>query len=769
MRTRIDSVAHVCGDRDSGPAPATVSRRWVLRGAAAGAGLLATGGALDALGQFDGTPPAPPDPTGAPTGTLIADKAAELLWDQHAIFRFVADEVLYEAYAGALRGAEGALLSRSANSVDKALLLAALLEESAIPYRFASGPLASEVAADIAGSLRSASHEPDRLERAMTDAVQRKAAELDQSGMAVPEDDPDVVRWVAEQRVLADRASDDAAAWAAQAMEDIVGALADASIELPSAEPESLPERERNEHVWVQVADGPRWIDLDPTVPEAQPGETPATVAQTSGELPDELYHRVRVRVTVEELAGGTARLRDAVVREFTSAELVNVPLAITMYAPSEMASLGLGITELFSGAATFVPVIIGGMSAETADVPIVFGSDAPSVFGALDATESETGIGEGEAVAVWYAVEVSGPDREPAIAQRTWIDRLAPEMRASGELDPAAILPVTVTQGADGAVSVAEIEKTIILSVEPAPLPLTVGLLDDTVSELFANANLLGLARGELRTGLTFQHEIPAGFRSAIVVPHVTAFVFQPVVASSGDDELGVLIDLMHHMPAIVPIDAQAASTPPGHPGVLAGVLDHVSERLLIDMITNGTDGAGGDAKPASTVPANVSTVFDLAREQGIPFRVIQQEAELDTLDVPGAAARDRIASALARGQVVVLPARPVAFGGEARLGWWIVDPATGVTVDQMDDGAGASGIGRVATGGPLFGVLPGWAVIALEWLVSVKGFKCMLGLIGASAGAYLAISAGASISPAATAAAVSVAVTGAAANCIL
>ena len=62
--------------------------------------------------------------------------------------------------------------------------------------------------------------------------------------------------------------------------------------------------------------------------------------------------------------------------------------------------------------------------------------------------------------------------------------------------------------------------------------------------------------------------------------------------------------------------------------------------------------------------------------------------EADPTRLDI-SEAARARIAEALTAGFVVV-PERPVALGEEERVGWWLVDPATGATEDQMDDGRG-------------------------------------------------------------------------------
>ena len=49
-------------------------------------------------------------------------------------------------------------------------------------------------------------------------------------------------------------------------------------------------------------------------------------------------------------------------------------------------------------------------------------------------------------------------------------------------------------------------------------------------------------------------------------------------------------------------------------------------------------------------------------------------------------------IKDAVASGDVVVVPAQPVMVGDRERVGWWKVDPLTGVTTDVMDDGSGQS-----------------------------------------------------------------------------
>ena len=49
-------------------------------------------------------------------------------------------------------------------------------------------------------------------------------------------------------------------------------------------------------------------------------------------------------------------------------------------------------------------------------------------------------------------------------------------------------------------------------------------------------------------------------------------------------------------------------------------------------------------------------------------------------------------VQAALDAGLIVIIPDKAVQLGGRDRIGWWLVDPATGQTRDQMDDGRGST-----------------------------------------------------------------------------
>ena len=114
----------------------------------------------------------------------IADLAcAARLTTSTAIFRFVSDEIRYEPYVGILRGAAGTLETRAGNSVDKALLLGALLDASLVPYRFARGPLDATA---VAGIMTSISTDAAGARSIGRDAVARDLDELTRANPSTP-------------------------------------------------------------------------------------------------------------------------------------------------------------------------------------------------------------------------------------------------------------------------------------------------------------------------------------------------------------------------------------------------------------------------------------------------------------------------------------------------------------------------------------------------------------------------------------------------------
>jgi hypothetical protein len=138
-------------------------------------------------------------------------------------------------------------------------------------------------------------------------------------------------------------------------------------------------------------------------------------------------------------------------------------------------------------------------------------------------------------------------------------------------------------------------------------------------------------------------------------------------------------VLDIWHRSIARVPLLDQ---TTVGD-RITGGVLAHVAEQIV------GRDPLTARSSADERAPT-VGSIFEAARTDGIPFRVISTVDELAAWSIsPDAAAR--LAEALERGWVAVAPERSMPFGGQERIGWWLIDPATGRAADQLDTGGGS------------------------------------------------------------------------------
>jgi transglutaminase-like putative cysteine protease len=219
-------------------------------------------------------------------GDPISDLAAALDYDAERIFRFVADEIRYDPYAGILRGARGTLASRAGNSADQALLLAALLDASLLPVRFAVGEIDTATADTLMASTE-----------ADVESIRRHG--LQALAGTLPGGEPAPVELTPEQQRTLDDAfanGDRVASWAREQLERTVGtitsALEEAGVELTDGLT-PIPDSERSRHVWVQVAATDDWVDLDPTMPGATPGGASTAAAETLDALPEDMAHLV--------------------------------------------------------------------------------------------------------------------------------------------------------------------------------------------------------------------------------------------------------------------------------------------------------------------------------------------------------------------------------------------------------------------------------------------------------------------------------------------
>ncbi len=606
-------------------------------------------------------------------GATVEQLAQALEYDPDAIFRFVADKIRYEPYAGVLRGATGTLWAGSGNSADQALLLAALLDEALVPHRFVSGPITDATA----GTLLAASQIDVAAVHAEAQASLLGGI-LDTSILPSPNPSPDASAQAFLSQAEATREAFMATATAQlqDGIDTITLALGSAGITVAGAAP-ALPQRERDQHVWLQLGSGPEWIDLDATMPGSQGGQTVAQAGVPMVALPDDARHRIEFDVIAETVVSG--KLQQDVIFQHTefADSLVGVPVAYFNAKPEGLKGLGVSLAGTLTGSVQYLPVLIVGDSSTGGKTPITF-----STQGGANSAFGTPGDFEGETTAQWLQVSVFSPDKPAAVAKRTIFDRVGEDVRASGSFSPASLTEVTLTDLDAGATREYVPCVTLhVFAVLGGPVSGGVVVQPPATDDPIADVARFGAFYHFIRAGLAAEVGAPHGVRAFSDAPTIVSYTFVPgAPAAAGDFNIAAALDIWHRSfgLASVPGTPQNAT-----PGVVAGVLSHVAERL--------TMGEGLPVDPAAppSPPLSVGRIFDEAKRQGIAAKALQGAGAEAGLAYP-AAALIRLGDELRAGYTAVLPERPVDVDGGAHVGWWLVDPATGRTLDELEDGRG-------------------------------------------------------------------------------
>jgi hypothetical protein len=636
-------------------------------------------------------------------GPKVADKAADLRYDLNAIFRFVADEVEYDPYPGALRGANGTYWGLAGNSVDQALLLAALLNEALVETRFVIGELSDEGTERLLTSTRQ-DEATARAKSARVLAPQLPGT-ADQTPALTPEEEALAKALPVAQRALMERIDRQLE----EEVKIVEGALASAGITLPEPAVD-LPERERRRHVWVQYADGPLWIDLDPSIPGTQAGDVHATVLETHERLPDDEHHRVTFRLVAEQIVGGAPTRSELLTFEAPSGELAGVPITLLHPEAETLKAAGVAITGALTGTLNHVPaLIVGNQSVEGRPVTFATGGGAVDALSALDNADGAT---EGDTLGEWLEIDLKSPQGERRIVREIF-DRVGYAQRQVTTIE-RAVAPVELVEAGDAAGTFLPLTAVwsigVVTGMVPAAYFGEAPQSGDQLADFSRNVHTFHYGRDVVSQSQARM----TGYRTYRDEPNVTAFVVAKTATADAMTETATF-DILHRSSGVRSL-AGASARNGTHPLLADGVLAHVIERAMVEV---------GAVMPAELgLPAGSSTgvgrVFEEATRQGIATVVLRPGEGDPTRLAIGEGPQARITEALAAGFVVIVPERPVALGGQDQIGWWLVD-STGATIDQMDDARGVT----MAEFARILGIAACTAAIALAGFAAYFVFQ--------------------------------------------
>ena len=316
-----------------------------------------------------------------PTDPFIAAQAAALDYQPNQIFAFVRDQIRFEAYPGALRGARGALWAGAGNTIDKAALLAAMLQASGYTTQYKHTTPTNTQAGQAA------------LENLLR-------------GMFPPT--PVLLGCLPANAIADDPAGNGAASnWA-------------------------------NDYFWVEY--GPSNIDLDPNIPGGQPGQTIQAADATYATIPVAEWQPVTVKINVEQYNQASALFglgpftTTVLSQSFYTWELVGNIVS----AGNIVQSTPAGGLDLAAITFTYTPYLfIGSGGPDVTQDTIVTGTDYQELYSNFPLSNSiVTGI--------FVEVDANDAWQEQSQSYtHTLFDRLGPAVR-QGNAAAQVVLPPT-------------------------------------------------------------------------------------------------------------------------------------------------------------------------------------------------------------------------------------------------------------------------------------------------------------------------------------
>lgn len=578
--------------------------------------------------------------------------AAALGNDPERIFTFVRDSIAFEAYRGLLRGPRGTLLAAAGNSVDRAVLLAAMLEHAGQRVRFARGTLDDRHARDLVISMWAPRAEPPGTGAAPP-----------------PEFKPILDILPAAVRRDLDLIRDRFGTLGIQFRADTVPSL-DALVQ------------EARQHYWVQWSKDGQWVDLDPSFGDARLGQQYATGDETLSVLPDSLTHQIRIRVRVEEYTGSAVSSRVLFTFEAKAPELAATDLML------------VHVPENWKGPATNLQEAIGDAVSSTGRIrPVLLSSTQYQIGDPFQPPGRRGGIGSipgllrapgSQAIATAEVVEMEfvDPSGTTEVVTRDIYDVVGPGRRTAGrtlsgdELQrmeisdvTARVLSIFVTPG--------KVDPVHLMNLSPAVSPESGNAFD-----LRSALNFLHLTFVVASDALTGRTAL-ANRVDVLFYPNSPRVTILDLEVRG--DSTPLRLDLRRTRTRVV----AAGSNP--EDAVLArirrGVVDGTLERVFMAMWTRP---ASGEVR-ADTV-FSTSSVFEAAQRQGMRFLALP--AERGDLGDVADDARARLEANIAAGYVAVAPQRPPTLSGAPRYAWWRINPTSGETTAVTDEGLYAGGV---------------------------------------------------------------------------
>lgn len=392
--------------------------------------------------------------------------AKPLRGDVSGAHRWVRDHTTWAPYHGVLRGAEGVLMDRVGNTLDRALLLSGLLRANGITTRLAHTLLTDDQASAVLAGLASAPKRTATRGWALTESGRPDAEQYAvRAGL-----DVEALRrgWQEVDRLAADAEAAFRSRVEAQTS-GIIRSLGLSQVDAANATATD-PRDMARDHWWVQWQHGTVWRDLDPTQAAIDVALTPARDISDPGRLSPELYHRVTISAVIERLENGVLTTARPLTHTVRAVDTFGKQITLRHTALSWPRDLvvesgrdgGARLSAAVLEQREWLPILsiegrhvaqasftdTGAVNAKPGSQVVTTGPKPTE--GLVDALSGETAPGSADGVltAEWIEYEVISPGQEPRQIRREIFDLLGPGARASGHGAPALNDTLRETRG---------------------------------------------------------------------------------------------------------------------------------------------------------------------------------------------------------------------------------------------------------------------------------------------------------------------------------
>jgi len=669
----------------------------------------------------------------------LVGKAAELGGDPARIFAFVGGEVAFEPYQGLLRGPRGTLVCRAGNSLDKSLLLNAMLSASGRRSRLVKGTLTPAQAEILVAKYLGQDPLAGPLGDYRLPADEEKEAAVCREFAERAALRPEFVRELFARASGESQRLEEGIREAAQAELGRLRSEVDlrklTKTKTAAAWVQELQARAA-EHYWVQIAAGGEeesWQDLDATFPGLKPGESATEASEVTEKDLQEARHFVVFKLLYRTQGGGEELLlevplaADEALFELPS---LDISPAENVMELSKLVAMDAGkILEVFRGAKKFQGTLqSGGKSYASKAFDFEGNTFAVAEDGRVQAARQIgsalgkifSGLGDegGAAKPSFLSLDAEISFEWPGATARTHRRTLFSQQDAAKDSSRLPILtweiliqpqPFTVALAIRGGLKATLSAWKPVLEVLDAPSGAEPAL-DDLASRM-QTPFPAALAAIALLREKNLSDALAADRRLRLLWDRPNVMVFERKLAMRPGDccfSSELLVDLVENAVGFVPVEAAAE----------VAALDAVAAQGVFDTVAEAM--ALGESFPGGIVRSPIS-VFERARLTGARWVSIEADGAVETPALTRADAE--WVRAHEPGCVIIAPAmseQDGVPGGAAGVqgAWWSLDPETGALVGRFRGGAGGALVEYWSASAPARFVLGvAWCVADMAW----------------------------------------------------